>query len=97
VRRFITHFARRDGGRGAFVNHKHPRFVEPDVLNYWSGEEAYLKSWEPPTTSSARNEEALRQNLTKGQVAKFEAANASPLAYPSFHQRGFERNPSPVA
>ncbi|MBY0528058.1 MAG: aldo/keto reductase [Gemmataceae bacterium] len=52
----------------------------------------------------ARNEEQLRQNLgavgwnlTKDQVAKLDAASASPLAYPYWHQRGFvERNPPPA-
>jgi aryl-alcohol dehydrogenase-like predicted oxidoreductase len=52
----------------------------------------------------ARNEEQLRQNLaavgwnlTKEQVAKLDAASATPLAYPYWHQRGFEeRNPPPV-
>ncbi len=48
----------------------------------------------------ARNEEQLRQNLgavgwnlTAEQVAKLDAASASTLPYPYFHQRGFERNP----
>jgi aryl-alcohol dehydrogenase-like predicted oxidoreductase len=61
-----------------------------------------------PTVSTivigARNEEQLRQNLgavgwnlTKEQVAKLDAASATPLAYPYFHQAPFERNPSPVA
>lgn len=52
----------------------------------------------------ARNEEQLRQNLaavgwnlTAAQVAKLDAASATPLAYPYWHQRGFvERNPPPV-
>jgi aryl-alcohol dehydrogenase-like predicted oxidoreductase len=52
----------------------------------------------------ARNEEQLRQNLgavgwnlTPEQVATLDAASATPLAYPYWHQRGFEeRNPSPV-
>ena len=52
----------------------------------------------------ARNEEQLRQNLgavgwnlTAEQVAKLDAASATPLAYPYWHQSGFaERNPSPV-
>ena len=52
----------------------------------------------------ARNEEQLRQNLgavgwnlTPEQVAKLDAASATPLAYPYWHQRGFaERNPPPV-
>jgi aryl-alcohol dehydrogenase-like predicted oxidoreductase len=53
----------------------------------------------------ARNEEQLRQNLgavgwnlTPEQVAKLDAASASTLAYPCWHQRGFaERNPPPVS
>ena len=52
----------------------------------------------------ARNEEQLRQNLgavgwnlTPKQVAKLDAASATPLTYPYWHQRGFaERNPPPV-
>ena len=52
----------------------------------------------------ARNEEQLRQNLgaigwnlTKEQVARLDAASATNLAYPYWHQRGFtERNPPPV-
>lgn len=52
----------------------------------------------------ARNEEQLKQNLgavgwylTKEQVAKLDEASAVPLAYPYWHQRGFEeRNPPPV-
>jgi aryl-alcohol dehydrogenase-like predicted oxidoreductase len=52
----------------------------------------------------ARNEEQLTQNLgaigwslTPGQVARLDAASATPLAYPYWHQRGFaERNPPPV-
>jgi aryl-alcohol dehydrogenase-like predicted oxidoreductase len=52
----------------------------------------------------ARNEEQLRQNLgavgwslTPGQMASLDAASATPLAYPYWHQRGFaERNPPPV-
>lgn len=52
----------------------------------------------------ARNEEQLRQNLgavgwnlTKEQVAALDAASATTLAYPYWHQRGFaERNPAPV-
>lgn len=61
-----------------------------------------------PTVSTviigARNEEQLRQNLgsvgwslTKEQIAKLDAASATTLAYPYFHQAFFERNPSPVA
>ncbi len=61
-----------------------------------------------PTVSSviigARNEEQLKQNLgavgwnlTPEQVATLDAASATTLAYPYWHQRGFgERNPSPV-
>ena len=61
-----------------------------------------------PTVSTviigARNEEQLRQNLgalgwtlTAEQIAKLDAASATPLAYPYFHQRFFgERNPAPV-
>jgi aryl-alcohol dehydrogenase-like predicted oxidoreductase len=60
-----------------------------------------------PTVSTvvigARNEEQLRQNLgavgwnlTAEQVAKLDAASARPLAYPYWHQHGFDRNPSPV-
>lgn len=52
----------------------------------------------------ARNEEQLRQNLgavgwnlTPEQVAKLDAASATTLAYPYWHQRGFEeRNPAPA-
>ena len=52
----------------------------------------------------ARNEEQLRQNLgavgwslAPGQIAKLDAASATNLAYPYWHQRGFqERNPAPV-
>ncbi len=52
----------------------------------------------------ARTEEQLRQNLgavgwnlTKEQVAKLDAASATPLPYPYWHQKGFaERNPFPV-
>jgi aryl-alcohol dehydrogenase-like predicted oxidoreductase len=52
----------------------------------------------------ARNEEQLRQNLgaigwelTPAQMAKLDAASATTLAYPYWHQRGFaERNPPPV-
>ncbi|HEY7088629.1 MAG TPA: aldo/keto reductase, partial [Tepidisphaeraceae bacterium] len=52
----------------------------------------------------ARTEEQLRQNigatgwnLTKDQVAKLDAASATTLAYPYWHQHGFaERNPPPV-
>ncbi|QRO00646.1 aldo/keto reductase [Archangium violaceum] len=52
----------------------------------------------------ARNEEQLRQNLgaigwnlTPEQVAKLDAASATPSAYPYWHQRQFvERNPFPT-
>jgi aryl-alcohol dehydrogenase-like predicted oxidoreductase len=52
----------------------------------------------------ARTEEQLRQNLgavgwnlTTEHVAKLDAASATPLAYPYWHQRGFsQRNPPPV-
>ncbi len=52
----------------------------------------------------ARNEEQLKQNLgavgwnlTKEQVARLDAASATPAAYPYWHQHGFaERNPPPV-
>lgn len=51
----------------------------------------------------ARNEEQLRQNLgatgwklTAEQVARLDAASAKTLAYPYWHQDGFDRNPSPV-
>ncbi len=52
----------------------------------------------------ARNEEQLRQNLgavgwnlTAEQVKTLDAASATTLAYPYWHQRGFEeRNPKPV-
>jgi aryl-alcohol dehydrogenase-like predicted oxidoreductase len=52
----------------------------------------------------ARNEEQLRQNLgavgwslTPEQVAKLDAASATTIAYPYWHQRGFvERNPPAV-
>jgi aryl-alcohol dehydrogenase-like predicted oxidoreductase len=61
-----------------------------------------------PTVASviigARNEEQLRQNLgavgwnlTTDQVARLDAASATRIAYPYWHQRGFvERNPPPV-
>jgi aryl-alcohol dehydrogenase-like predicted oxidoreductase len=52
----------------------------------------------------ARNEEQLQQNLgsvgwalSKEQIARLDAASATSLAYPYWHQRGFmERNPPPV-
>jgi aryl-alcohol dehydrogenase-like predicted oxidoreductase len=61
-----------------------------------------------PTVSTlaigARNEEQLRSNLgaigwnlTKEQVSKLDAASATQLPYPYWHQRGFSiRNPPPV-
>ena len=60
-----------------------------------------------PTVSTivigARNEEQLKQNLgavgwnlTPEQVARLDAASAVTPAYPYWHQRTFERNPSPV-
>ncbi len=52
----------------------------------------------------ARTEQQLRDNLgaigwslSAEQIAKLDAASATPLAYPYWHQRGFEeRNPAPV-
>jgi aryl-alcohol dehydrogenase-like predicted oxidoreductase len=52
----------------------------------------------------ARDEAQLRQNLgaldwklTPEQIAKLDAASATTLAYPYFHQKGFtERNPFPA-
>ena len=52
----------------------------------------------------ARNEDQLRQNLgavgwnlTPAQMAKLDAASATALAYPYWHQRAFpELNPAPV-
>jgi aryl-alcohol dehydrogenase-like predicted oxidoreductase len=52
----------------------------------------------------ARNEEQLRANLgaigwqlTPEQITKLDAASATPLSYPYWHQAGFsERNPFPV-
>jgi aryl-alcohol dehydrogenase-like predicted oxidoreductase len=52
----------------------------------------------------ARDEKQLRQNLdaigwelTTEQIALLDKASAVPLAYPYWHQRGFqERNPKPV-
>ena len=61
-----------------------------------------------PTVSTviigARNEQQLRENLgsigwslTAEQVARLDAASATTLAYPYWHQRGFvKRNPPPV-
>ncbi len=61
-----------------------------------------------PTVASVlvgvRNEEQLRQNLgaigwelTPKQIATLDAASATKLAYPYWHQRGFaDRNPPPV-
>ncbi|HYO66049.1 MAG TPA: aldo/keto reductase [Archangium sp.] len=53
----------------------------------------------------ARNEEQLRQNLgaigwnlTPAQVAKLDAASATPPSYPYWHQKQFaERNPFPTS
>ncbi len=64
---------------------------------------AAADAW-PTSIIGARNEEQLRQNLgavgwnlTPAQVAKLDAASATTLAYPYWHQRGFaERNPPPV-
>lgn len=62
----------------------------------------------PSVTSviiGARNEEQLRQNLaavgwslTREQIARLDAASATPLPSPYFHQRSHfsERNPPPV-
>lgn len=52
----------------------------------------------------ARNEAQLRENLqavgwnlSPEQAAKLDAASATTLAYPYWHQRGYvERNPPPV-
>ncbi|HEY7838021.1 MAG TPA: aldo/keto reductase [Terriglobales bacterium] len=51
----------------------------------------------------ARQEAQLRENLgavgwnlTPEQAAKLDAASATVPAYPYWHQKGFERNPSPV-
>ena len=51
----------------------------------------------------ARNEEQLRQNLgavgwnlTSEQVARLDAASKKTIAYPYWHQDGFDRNPTPV-
>jgi aryl-alcohol dehydrogenase-like predicted oxidoreductase len=52
----------------------------------------------------ARNEEQLKQNfgalgwsLSPAQMAQLDAASAQPVAYPYWHQMGFdERNPKPV-
>ena len=51
----------------------------------------------------ARNEEQLRQNLgalgwslSASQAARLDAASARPAPYPYWHQKGFERNPSPL-
>jgi aryl-alcohol dehydrogenase-like predicted oxidoreductase len=61
-----------------------------------------------PTVSTvimgARNEEQLADNLqaanftlTPEQIARLDAASATPLAYPYWHQRDFaDRNPPPV-
>ncbi|WP_175885525.1 aldo/keto reductase [Burkholderia sp. BCC0044] len=51
----------------------------------------------------ARNATQLRENaqaagwaLTPDQVKRLDAASTTPLPYPYWHQRGFERNPAPV-
>lgn len=51
----------------------------------------------------ARNEEQLRQNLgavgwnlSPAHIARLDTASATPLAYPYFHQRGFERAGLPL-
>jgi aryl-alcohol dehydrogenase-like predicted oxidoreductase len=60
-----------------------------------------------PTVASiivgARNEEQLRQNLdavgwnlAPEQIARLDAASTTTLAYPYWHQRGYDRNPPPV-
>jgi aryl-alcohol dehydrogenase-like predicted oxidoreductase len=60
-----------------------------------------------PTVSTvvigARNEEQLRQNLgavgwslTPEQVARLDAASVATMAYPYWHQYGFDRNPFPA-
>jgi aryl-alcohol dehydrogenase-like predicted oxidoreductase len=60
-----------------------------------------------PTVSTvvigARNEEQLRQNLgavgwslTPEQVARLDAASTVTMAYPYWHQYGFDRNPFPA-
>jgi aryl-alcohol dehydrogenase-like predicted oxidoreductase len=60
-----------------------------------------------PTVSTivigARDEAQLRANLgaigwqlTPAQIAALDAASAVTPAYPTWHQRGFERNPPPI-
>jgi aryl-alcohol dehydrogenase-like predicted oxidoreductase len=60
-----------------------------------------------PTIASvivgARNEEQLKQNLgavgwslTTAQVAALDAASATTIPYPYWHQRGGEINPPPI-
>jgi aryl-alcohol dehydrogenase-like predicted oxidoreductase len=60
-----------------------------------------------PTVASiivgARTEEQLKDNLgavgwtlTREQIAKLDAASATTLAYPYWHQRFYDRNPPPV-
>jgi len=60
-----------------------------------------------PTISTiifgARNEAQLKENLgavgwklTPDQVARLDAASTTPMIYPYWHQRGFERNPFPT-
>jgi aryl-alcohol dehydrogenase-like predicted oxidoreductase len=55
------------------------------------------------TIIGARNEEQLRQNLgalgwrlTPDQTARLDAASATPLPYPYWHQRGFKERNAPV-
>ena len=44
-----------------------------------------------------QNLQALQVKLTPAHIARLDAASATPLAYPYFHQRGFtSRNPPPV-
>lgn len=61
-----------------------------------------------PTVSTviigARNEPQSRDNLgaigwtlSTEQMARLDAASATPLTYPYFHQVRFERNPFPVS
>lgn len=72
----------------------------PQIALYWLLQRPTIAN----VIVGARNEEQLRQNLgaigwnlTAEQVALLDAASATPLAYPYWHQRGFvERNPPPV-
>ncbi len=53
-----------------------------------------LKGIRVPTPEDERARLIAR---TREQIARLDAASATPLAYPYWHQRGFvERNPSPV-